>query len=304
MRNAFVTTLVEAARKDASIYLITPDLGFAVLEPFAEEFPERFLNCGIAEQNAIGMAAGLALNGMKPYVYSIIPFAVSRPYEQIKVDVAYMQTNVKIVGVGAGFAYGPAGATHHALDDIAIMRTLPNMAVVTPGSVNEARELVRYSTCHTGPMYIRLARRGEPDYAYPVDFGKFARVAEGADACIIATSNMLERAVALVEEARREGRHYTLLSAHTIKPLDIEALHREIARGIPLITLEAHNIYGGLSSAVAEVIAASGRGVRFMPIAVPDRFSHSIGSQSYIEERMGFHDLKGRIAAFVAGEAR
>ena len=175
MRNAFVTALVEAARKDPAIYLITPDLGFSVLEPFAEEFPERFLNCGIAEQNAIGIAAGLALNGMKPYVYSIVPFAVSRPYEQIKVDVAYMEANVKIVGVGAGFAYGPAGATHHALDDIAIMRTLPNMAVVAPGSVNEARELVRYSTTHAGPMYIRLARRGEPDYAYPVEFGTFAR---------------------------------------------------------------------------------------------------------------------------------
>lgn len=304
MRTAFVAQLVEAARQDRDIFLLTPDLGYSVLEPFAEEFPDRFLNCGIAEQNAIGIAAGLALKGMKPYIYSIIPFAVSRPYEQIKVDVAYMNTNVKIVGVGAGFAYGPAGATHHALDDIAIMRTLPNMTIVAPGAVNEARELVNYSTRHIGPMYIRLARRGEPDYSYPVEFGKFSRVFEGDDACIIVTSNMLERAVPLVEEARRKGRNYTLLSAHTIKPLDESAVLQEIGRGIPIITLESHNIYGGLSSAVAEVIALSGKGVRFMPIAVPDKFSHVIGNQQYIEERMGFDNLESRIENFVQGNIR
>lgn len=299
MRNAFVTYLIEAARKDPSIFLITPDLGFGVLEPFANEFPDRFLNCGIAEQNAVGIAAGLALKGMKPYIYSIIPFAVSRPYEQIKVDIAYMNTNVKIVGVGAGFAYGPAGATHHAIDDIAIMRTLPNMTVVAPGSVNETRELTRYSAVHEGPMYIRLARRGEPDYGYGVTFGKFSSIFEGSEVCIIATSNMLERAYALVENARKNGKDYALMSAHTIKPFDRETVLNLVDRGTPIVTMESHNIYGGLASATAEVIACSGKAARFMPIAVPDKFSHVIGNQQYIEEHMGFADIPQRIESFL-----
>ena len=162
MRKTFINTLVEEAKKDARIFLITPDIGYSVLEPFMEQFPERFLNVGVAEQNAVSIAAGLALSGMIPYVYTIAPFVTMRPFEQIRVDVAYMNTNVRIVGVGAGFSYGAAGATHHSIEDIAIMRAIPNMTVVCPGDPWEVREAVKQSLSYKGPIFLRLGKQGEP----------------------------------------------------------------------------------------------------------------------------------------------
>ena len=301
MRNTFLKTLLEEAEKDERIWCITPDLGFSVLEPFIEKFPNRYLNVGIAEQNAVGIAAGLALNGKIPYDYSIIPFAVSRPYEQIKVDVAYMNTNVRIVGVGAGFSYGPAGATHHALDDIAIMRTLPNMTVCCPGSLNEAEDLVRYSVKHQGPMYLRLGKGGEPRYDHKVEFGKFSTVIDGTDFAIITTSNMLERGYALTEQYRKEGKKPLLLSAHTVKPLDTAKINDLLNAEIPIITMEEHNIIGGLASAVSEVIAVSGKAAKFLPIGVQDIFSHFVGDRNFIAEKTGIgtEQSKQRIDAFL-----
>lgn len=301
MRNTFVKTLVEQAEKDDRIWCVTPDLGFSVLEPFAEKFPDRFLNTGIAEQNAVGIAAGLALSGKTVYVYSIIPFAVSRPYEQIKVDVAYMNTNVRIVGVGAGFAYGPAGATHHALDDIAIMRTLPNMAICCPGAVNEVEDIVRYSVWHNGPMYIRLGKGGEPRYENQVEFGRFSTVVDGQDFAIIATSNMLETAVVSAELFRKEGKNPLVLSAHTVKPLDVKKINELLNARMPIVTMEEHNVIGGLGSAVAEVIAQSGKSAKFLPIGVSDTFSHFIGSRSFIDKKMHLdaQSCKERVSAFL-----
>lgn len=302
MRNLFINTITEEAKKDDRIFLITPDLGFSVLEPFQELFPDRLINVGVAEQNAVGVAAGLALNGKIPYVYSIIPFVTSRCYEQVKVDCAYMNTNVRLVGVGAGFAYGPAGATHHALDDIAIMRTLPNMTVVAPGCLNEAEYMARYSVNHNGPMYIRLNKKGEPRYDFPVEFGKMATVFDGSDFALIATSGMLEDAYKLAEEFIAEGHSLLLLSAHTIKPFDADKIHELLGKKMPIITMEEHNIIGGLGSAVSEVIATSGIGTKFMPIAVPDKFSHYIGSQNFIREKIGLCNFKERINLFLNGK--
>ena len=299
MRTTFLKTLVEEAHKNEDIFLITPDLGYAVLEPFAQEFPNRFINAGIAEQNAVSMAAGLALNGKIPYVYSIIPFVTSRPYEQVKVDLAYMNTNVRLVGVGAGFSYGPAGATHHALDDLAIMRTLPNMMVTAPGSLNEAEDIVRYSVKHKGPVYIRLAKKGEPRFDYKTEAGKFSTVIKGEDFALISTSNMLEDAVNTAKSFQNEGKRPLLLSAHTIKPFDKEKIISLLRASMPIITLEEHNIIGGLASAVSEVIAPSGMAAKFLPIAVNDRFSHVIGSQKYIKEHLGLGNLKEKIETFL-----
>lgn len=300
MRNTFLKTLVEEARKNKDIFLITPDLGYAVLEPFAQEFPERFINAGIAEQNSITMAAGLALNGKIPYVYSIIPFVTSRPYEQVKVDCAYMNTNVRIVGVGAGLSYGPAGATHHALDDLAIMRTLPNMTVFAPGSLNETEDIVRYSVNHKGPVYMRLAKRGEPRFDYKTEIGKLNTVIEGKDFALIATSNMLEDAYNTALQYQKEGKSPLLLSAHTLKPFDKEKILALVRQGMPLITIEEHNIIGGLASAVSEVIATSGLAAKFLPVAVNDEFSHIIGSRKYIQEHLGLGNIKERIDKFLS----
>ena len=152
----------ELARQDERVFLLTADMGYSVLETFRDEFPDRFLNTGIAEQNTISIAAGLASRGKIVFVYSIIPFVTMRCFEQVRLDLAYNNSNVKIVGVGAGFTYGSLGSSHHALEDIAIMRSLPNMTVLCPGDPIEARELIKQSYELMGPVYIRLGKNGEP----------------------------------------------------------------------------------------------------------------------------------------------
>lgn len=294
MRNTFVNCLVEQARVDNRIFVITPDLGFSVLEQFRDEFPDRFLNVGIAEQNAVSLAAGLALSGKLVYVYSIIPFVTMRCFEQVRVDVAYMNTNVRLVGVGAGLSYGPAGATHHAIEDIAIMRALPNMTVCCPGDPVEARELIKRSFSHNGPIYFRLGKNGEPNI-HPenttIEIGRAVKVTEGNDVALITTSNMLEQAKLWVDNWRLMGKYATLLSLPTIKPFDVEAVETIINRGTPIITLEEHNIIGGLGTAVSEVIAQSGKTVKFKRVAIPDMYSHYVGSHSYLKRKFNIDEF-------------
>lgn len=290
MRTTFINCLIERARVDERIFLVTPDVGFSVLERFADEFPDRYLNVGIAEQNAIGVAAGLALSGRVPYVYSMIPFVTMRCFEQVRLDVAYMKTNVRLIGLGAGFTYGSAGATHHAIEDIAIMRALPNMSVCCPGDPLEAKCLIEQSFTHEGPVYFRLGKNGEtrihPD-GTRIEMGTAVKVTEGDDLALITTSNMLEQGKQWVDGWAREGRKATLLSMHTIKPLDVKAILALIDTGMPIVTLEEHNIVGGLGSAVAEVIAESGKAVKFRRIAIPDVYSHHVGGQDSLREKFG-----------------
>ena len=294
MRTEFINKLVELAKKDDRIWLITPDLGFGVLEPFEAEFPRRFINAGIAEQNAVGMAAGLAASGKIVYVYSIAPFVYARPFEQVRVDVAYQELPVKLIGVGGGLAYGFLGATHHSTEDLAVMRALPNMTVMAPGSINEAIGAAEISAKHKGPMYIRLGNRGEPDLGYPIELGKFAPVSKGKGATLIATGGILETAKEIAD-----ANGWSLLSAHTLKPLDTEAILKLLKAGEPIITLEEHNIIGGLASATSDVIATSGTAARFLPLAIPDKFSHTVGSQKFIRDHLGLGNLEQRIKEFL-----
>jgi len=292
MRNTFVDGLVRQARIDERIFLITPDVGFSVLEKFAEEFPERYLNVGIAEQNAVGVAAGLALSGKRPYVYSMVPFVTMRCFEQVRVDVAYMKTNVVLAGIGGGLTYGPAGATHHAIEDLAIMRALPNMTVCAPGDPVEARALLEQSFSHEGPIYLRLGRNGEPNIHGKnagVEIGKAVKIADGSDVALIAAGNTLELASRVVQALKEEGRAATLLSMPTIKPFDRDAVIALLDRGMPIVTIEEHNTIGGLGSCVAEVIAESGAGARFRRIGIPDEYSHIVGGQEYLRNHFGLN---------------
>lgn len=290
MRKTFINTLIDLARKDKEIILITPDMGFSVLEPFFNEFPERAINCGIAEQNAVSIASGLALMGKKPYVYTIIPFLTGRAYEQVRLEVAYMNTNVKLIGIGAGFTYGAAGATHHAIEDISLMRTLPNMTVCCPGDNNEAEQIIRKTVNNDKPMYIRIGRHNRGIFDNnTIEIGRASIIKKGEDIAIISTSNMLPDAYAYCQKLKSEGRKPYLISMHTIKPLDKECLLSLINKGVEIHTLEEHSIIGGLGSAVAEVIAESGKGIKFKRIGVPDEFSHFIGSQKYIKKQFGLY---------------
>ncbi|WP_157318514.1 transketolase C-terminal domain-containing protein [Paenibacillus anseongense] len=284
---------MEQAEIDNRIMIITPDLGFSVLEPFGKKFPNRLINAGIAEQNAIGIASGLALSGMVVYVYSIIPFVTMRCYEQIRVDVAYLNANVRLVGVGAGLSYGPAGATHHALEDISLMRSLPNMTVCCPGDPIEVRDLVRSSFTHEGPMYIRLGKNGETcihDENQHIELGQAVTVRDYGDseAVLITTSNTFHLALEWVDQWKNEeGINVMLVSMPTIKPFDNKKIIELIDLSIPIFTLEEHTVIGGLGTTVAEVIAEYGKPVQFKRIGIPDVFTHVVGDQHYLRKELG-----------------
>jgi len=290
MRTTFINTLIDKAKEDQDIFLITPDLGYSVLEKFVDLFPDRFLNVGIAEQNAIGIASGLALSGYKVYVYSIVPFVTMRCFEQVRLDIAYMNTNVKLVGVGEGYSYGPAGATHHSIEDIAVMRVLPNMKVCCPGDPYEVRKIVEQSTSIDGPMYIRLGKNGEPAVHHLNDmvvFGKASVLRSGNDFALITTGNMLELGASWVNEWVDQGHDPEFISMHTIKPLDREIIVSLIDRKMNIVVLEEHSVLGGLGSAISEVIATFNTKVKLIECGIPDIYSHYVGSAKAIAQHYG-----------------
>jgi transketolase len=289
-RTTFVQTLIELARKDDRIFLLTPDMGFSVLEKFREEFPDRFLNCGIAEQNTISIAAGLAASGKIVFVYSIIPFVTMRCFEQVRLDLAYNNTNVKLIGIGAGLTYGSAGTSHHAIEDIAIMRSIPNMTVLCPGDPIETRELTKRSYERYGPTYIRLGKNGEAKI-HPEDMkiniGDSIQIKNGRDMILLTTSNTLELAKTWIDEWEDEGIDVGLVSIPTLKPFNSKFIEELLKRNIPILSLEEHNIIGGLGSAVAEVIAESQKQVIFKRIGINDKFSHYVGNHKFQRDMMG-----------------
>jgi transketolase len=291
MRNAFLKELFELAKRDERIVLIVGDLGFGVVNLFMEQLPRQFLNAGVAEQNMTGMAAGMALSGKIAYTYSIGNFPTMRCLEHVRNDVCYHNANVKIVTVGGGFAYGAMGATHHAIEDLAVMRALPGMTVVAPGDPVEAQAATRAITEYHGPCYLRLGKAGEPIvHQSEIHFklGKAIRMREGRDATLISTGGILQTAVRTAQRLAEEGIETRLLSMHTLKPLDIEAVLAAARETHAIFTLEEHSILGGLGSAVAEVLAeADIRKIPFKRIGVPPAFSPHIGSQEYMQERHG-----------------
>tara|TARA_B100000029_G_scaffold516703_1_gene632899 strand:+ start:3946 stop:4863 length:918 start_codon:yes stop_codon:yes gene_type:complete len=285
LRTAFIETLRELARKDERVFLITADMGYSVFEKFMEEFPDRFLNTGIAEQNTIGIAAGLASRGKVVFVYSIIPFVTMRCFEQVRLDLAYNFMNVKLVGVGAGLTYGSLGSSHHALEDIAIMRSLPDMTVLCPGDPIETKELVKRSFEYNGPVYIRLGKNGEPKIHSEetrIEIGKSVTLLEGNELVLITTSNMLETGKRWVEEWRQDDElNAGLISMPSLKPFDSSIVENLIDRQVPIITLEEHSVIGGLGSIISQIIAKKGKPVKFQQIGINDKFSHVIGGHGF-----------------------
>jgi transketolase len=285
MRTAFFRSLFSLAERDPRITLVTGDLGFGVLEPFAERFPSQFLNAGVAEQNMTGLAAGMALSGRIVFTYSIANFPTIRCLEQIRNDVCYHRANVKVVSVGGGYAYGSLGMSHHATEDIALLRALPGMVVVSPADPIEAENATRAVAEHDGPCYLRLGRAGErPAHRKPIDFrlGKALPVRAGGDLTIIATGAILQACLEAAEQLDRIGIGAAVLSMHTIKPLDVEAVLGAAERTQAVLTVEEHSVVGGLGSAVAEVLAQHARrSVAFRILALPDRFCTEVGDQAW-----------------------
>lgn len=288
MRSAFINSLIRLAACDERIMLITADLGFGVVELFARQFPRRFINTGVAEQNMTGIAAGLALSGKIVFTYSIGNFSTLRCLEQIRSDICYHSANVKIVAVGGGLAYGPLGASHHATEDIALMRALPGMTVLAPGDPLEAHKATEALACRPGPAYLRLGRAGELVTHPPrINFtiGKAVQLMDGGDISLISTGAMLCETVAAAETLRHRRIHARVLSMHTIKPVDEIAILAAARDTTAILTIEEHSIIGGLGGAVAEVLAERApRPVAFRRLGLPSQFTSLVGSQLYLKD--------------------
>ena len=291
MRNAFLETLYELALEDERVTFITGDLGFRVVEKFMENRPKQFLNAGVAEQNMTGIAVGMALSGRICCTYSIANFPTLRCLEHIRNDVCYHDADVKIVSVGGGFAYGAASVTHHAMEDLGVMRCLPNLTVIAPGDPVETRAATRAIIAQKGPVYLRLGKAGEPTvHAGEIDFriGKAIRLREGNDATLISTGGMLWTAGKAAEQLAKAGIQVRVLSMHTLKPLDVEAVLAAARETGALLTLEEHSVVGGLGSAVAETLAEQLElKVPFKRLGVPNAFSPHIGAQDYMLTKHG-----------------
>lgn len=285
MRAVFISTLIDLAREDERIFLLVGDVGYRLVEPYAQEFPRRFVNIGVAEQNMIGIAAGLALCGKTVFAYSIANFPTIRCVEQIRNDVCYHNGNVKIVAAGGGLIYGALGSTHHVTEDTAIMRALPNMTVVAPGDPVEAALATRGVAWWRGPCYLRLGRTGDPNvHQVTPDFqiGKAIKVRDGRDITLIASGGALYNTFQAAKQLAKQGIESRVLSMHTLKPLDKEAV-LSTAETDAIVTVEEHSIIGGLGSAVAEVLAESGIRVPFMRMGIPDEFCSQVGSRDYLQ---------------------
>ncbi len=289
MRTAFINQLIEEARKDKKVFLLTGDLGFSVLEPFAEEFPDRFINVGVAEQNMAGIAAGLAMDGWNVFMYSIANFPTLRCIEQIRYDICFHNLNVKVVSVGSGYAYAALGPSHHATEDIGMIRTIPNITVASPGDPIEAKAITSEIVKYTGPCYLRLGKAGEKvvhsDIIKNLKIGNGFEIRKGNDTAILACGSILKYANDFLNE---NSLNYGLYSLPFVKPLDKKML-KEIALNYKnIITLEEHQKSAGFGSAILEGyndLLEEGK-IKSFPkikrIAIPDIFINTSGTQDYL----------------------
>jgi transketolase len=286
MRTAFAETLLELARQDERIVLMVGDLGFGVVTPFMEQLPNQFVNAGVAEQNMTGMAAGMALCGKTVFTYSIANFPVLRCLEQIRNDICYHNANVKIVAVGGGMAYGSLGVSHHATEDLTVMRVLPNMTVVAPGDPIETNLAVHALAEYDGPAYLRLGRAGEPVVHTPdlaFQLGKAITAREGNDVTLISTGGQLHAGMNAAEILAGQGIQARVLSMHTLKPLDTDAILAAARETLAIFTIEEHSITGGLGGAVAEILLEADQRPRvFKRIGLHDMFTSLVGDQDFL----------------------
>ena len=290
MRNGFVQSLLSIAKENKNVELLTGDLGFGVLKPFWEACPDQFLDIGIAEQNMTSIAAGMALEGKTVFTYSIGNVPTLRCVEQIRNDCAYHNANVKIICVGGGFVYGSLGMSHHATEDLAVMRSMPGVTVFAPADALEAAEVAKAAAAIPGTCYIRLGRGGELRVRESIEdfcIGKALPVRKGSKVAIFSTGDIYEEvssAVSMLEEA---GICPTVYTFPTVKPLD-NAVIEECARSHDLIvTCEEHNLSGGFGSAVAEVLACSDSSAKLLRIAIPDTYCMEVGDQHYLRRFYG-----------------
>lgn len=295
MRDTFVKTLVELAKEDKNIELVTGDLGFGVLKPFWEQCPDQFTNAGIAEQNMTSMAAGMALEGKTVFTYSIGNFPTLRCLEQIRNDCAYHNANVKVVCIGGGFVYGSLGMSHQATEDLAILRALPDVVVMAPADLVEAEECTKALAKTKGTAYLRLGRGGEKRIHNKIEnfeIGKAIKVHDGERVAIFSTGAIFEEVTAAYGELIKHGYCPAVYTFPTVKPIDRKVIEKVAESFELIVTVEEHNIVGGFGSAVAEVMAEmSYKKARLLRIGLNDEYSVRVGNQKYLREQYGMDSV-------------
>jgi len=307
VRDAFVRVLVAEMERDGRIVLVTGDLGFGVLRPLWEKFPDRIINAGIAEQGMISMAAGLAATDRKVVVYSIGNFPTLRPLEQIRNDCAYHGADVKIVCVGGGFVYGSLGMSHHATEDMSVMRAIPEITCFTPGDPAETEAVTREMLRRPGTCYLRLGRGNEPRvHEGPLagwTFPRAVRVREGKDIALLSAGGILTQAVKAAELLAEKGIGAAVVSFPCLKPLDAETV-RELLKGYRhIVTVEEHTVVGGFGSAVCEIAAEEGGACRVKRLGLQDCFATVVGDQAYLRSIYGIDaESIAKEAAALCGE--
>ncbi len=291
MRDAFAAEISELGAEDSRTVILSGDIGNRLFDKFKAKFPTRFYNCGIAEANMISMAAGMALSGLKPIAYTINSFITARCYEQIRLDLCYHNVPVILVGVGAGLGYASLGATHHSCEDIAMMRVLPNMTVICPGDAVEVRLAMRAALKLSGPVYIRLGKKGEPvvhKQPPPFTIGKGIVVREGKQVCLLSTGNVLPLVLETAEALSAKKISVQVVSMHTVKPLDEALLAKTFSNFDLVATVEEHSILGGFGGSVAEWLTDHlPQKAKFHRFGTSDSFLHEAGEQDYARERFG-----------------
>ena len=290
MRNTFINELIDIAQKDKNIFLLVGDLGFSVVEPFAEKYPDRFLNCGVAEQNMTGIAAGLAIEGYKVFTYSIANFNTLRCLEQIRNDICYHNLDVTVVSVGGGLSYGNLGYSHHAIQDIAIMGSMPNISLLLPGDPIETKWCVEYAIENKNPKYLRLGKAGEKNIHCEKD--TFSRISclfadENSDVAIVSTSNMLDTANKVRDEIAKEGINASLYSVLIIDSCFNDEIKKISQKNKYIFTIEEHLEVLGFGSIVKKSLELENSKV--ISFGIAHSLNKEVGSQNYLRDIAGLN---------------
>jgi transketolase len=290
MRKTCLDCVYDLAKTDPRIFFIGSDLGVGTLDEFRKEMPDRFFMEGVSEANIVGMAAGLALEGKIVYVNTIATFLTRRCFEQIVLDLCLHHANVRLIASGGGVVYAPLGPTHLAIDDLAIMRAIPNMTIVAPCDANEMARLMPQTVEHQGPIYIRLGKGGDPivsSDASPFQIGRAIPMVLGDDVLIVSTGITAKTALDAAAGLTQQGIAATVLHMHTVKPIDVEAFMAHASRADAIVVVEEHSMLGGLGGALAEIVAEAGfdPAKRFRRIGIPDVFPEGYGSQASMMKR-------------------
>lgn len=301
MRTAYLNTLYDLAQMDKRVYALISDNGAIVYDKYRKDLPHQYINLGISEANMIGMAAGMASCGKIPFAYTIGAFLAYRAFEFIRNDVCLQNQNVKIVGTGAGEVYSALGATHHSTEDLGGLRALPNLTIICPASPREVQKATVAAYEYNGPVYLRLGTNKEPEIYeqdYEFKIGKAVTIKEGKHVTLIGTGSILKDVLDVAELLEMEGINAKIINMHTIKPIDKDAIKQAVNETGNIVTIEDHNVNGGLGSAVAEVIAEYGKAVKFSRCGLVD-FSQGYGS--YAEVKSGNMIGKENIYHYIKG---